>query len=188
VRQRAAAVTDEVDPEDTLTITTPATEPTVAAVTPGVAPAEPKRVFTKQGRGRPWPADAELAAKVKPLWAELNKASSRTYRPPGGTKEYSRVECTQLQSDAMRGHFISNEHFSVIKMATTELRGGSGSLPSQRRREEISPKKTAYRPHRVFDSDLDRRTSGPVVSGCCCLVPHGTTHRMPRNVDPERLC
>jgi hypothetical protein len=67
--------------------------------------------------------DAELAAKVKPLWAELNKASSRTYRPPGATKQYSRVECTQLQSDAMRGHFISNEHFSVIKMATTELQG-----------------------------------------------------------------
>eukprot|EP01047_Picozoa_sp_COSAG01_P015207 COSAG01_NODE_757_length_13812_cov_11.540582_14_plen_172_part_00 len=33
------------------------------------------------------------------------------------------MECTQLQADAMRGHYISDEHFSVIKMATTELQG-----------------------------------------------------------------
>jgi hypothetical protein len=30
-------------------------------------------------------------AKVRPLWAEMNKASSRTYRPKGATKEYSHV-------------------------------------------------------------------------------------------------
>eukprot|EP01049_Picozoa_sp_SAG25_P001150 SAG25_NODE_45_length_19261_cov_61.009815_20_plen_39_part_00 len=36
MRQRAAAVTDEVGQEDTPTVTTPTVEPTVAAVTPEV--------------------------------------------------------------------------------------------------------------------------------------------------------
>ena len=49
------------------------------------------------------------------------KASSRTYQVEG--KEYSRTECMQMQTDALRGHWISNAHFGVIKQATTELQG-----------------------------------------------------------------